>query len=409
MDGMKRRRVYFDYAATTPLDPRVFEAMEPFFGHTTSREKIVWGNPGSIHGAGVFAKNAVLRARSNAAKTLNAHPDEIIFTSGGTESNNLALLGIVKKAIKERKNKKDVHIIVSEIEHASILDVSRALEKDGVSVSLLRVDKNGFVDFSLLKKLLRNETVLVSVMYANNEIGTIEPIRKIAEILKNFRARKKGISVSLYPLFHSDASQAPLYLNVSPEYLGVDALTIDGQKIYGPKGIGVLYKRRGVPLEPVFYGGGQEFRLRPGTENVPGIVGFAKALSIAVSERERETKRLLKLRDYFIGEVLKTFPQVRLNGDARVRVANNANFSFLGINSTRLVLELDARGIAVSSKSACLNEEEGSYVISALRKGREYGKSSVRFTFGRKTDKKDLEYAVKILREILNNATMLQG
>lgn len=390
-------RVYLDHAATTPVDPRVFKAMEPFFTEH-------FENPGSIHKEGVYAKGAVTKARNTIAKILDGHPDEMIFTSGGTESNNLAIRGVLNAVPKLHEK---AHMVTSAIEHASVLDVFYKLEKSGITVSYIPVDKYGIIKIEELKKSLRPETVLVSVMYANNEIGTVQPIHDIAKIIRNFRKQQlstHNLKSTAFPLFHTDASQAPAYLEIVISKLGVDLLTLDGQKIYGPKGIGLLYKRRGIVLEPMFYGGNQEFNLRPGTENVPGIVGFVEALKLVTQERGEEAKRLTALRDYFIEEVLKNIKDAELNGDRTERLPNNVNISFPGLESDWVVLQLDAAGIAVGSKSACLlGDEGGSYVISALHKSDAHARSSVRFTFGRNTTKKDIDYTLRVLTRIILN------
>ncbi|MDO8572706.1 MAG: cysteine desulfurase family protein [bacterium] len=391
------KRIYLDHAAATPLDPRVFAAMKPFM----TKE---FGNPSTLYREGVVAKNAVFLARKKIAEILFAHPDEIIFTSSGTEGNNLAIQGIVNSAPylpagrREKLGEKNPHIITSVIEHPSVLAGCKALEGWGVAVSYIGVDGNGIIKLDELKKALRKETVLVSIMYANNEIGTIEPIREIAKIIRIWR---KHNSTS-FPYIHTDACQAANYLPLHVERLGIDLLTLNGSKIYGPKGMGALFVRRGVPLSPFIYGGGQERGLRPGTENVAGIVGLAEALGIAETMKEKESKRLTTLRDYFISSMFKKIPGVILNGDRIERSPNNVNVSIPGIESDHLIIELDAHGIAASARSACKSmDEEGSHVIMALGRNTIGTESGIRFTLGRSTTKKDTDYAIAVLSQLV--------
>ena len=423
----KNRRIYFDYAAGAPLDARVFSAMKSYFLNEQ-------GNPSAIYKEGVEAKKAVEEARAKIAGAIFAHPDEIIFTNGGTESNNLAIFGVFRAAQSLQRaalslgedgplQEKKPHIITSVIEHPSVLNACRALEKTGVAkVDYIGVDKDGIVNLAEFKKVIRPETALVSIMYANNEIGTIQPIREIAKIIRQYRkshleAKPPSILdglASKYPYFHTDACQAMNYLDVHVERLGVDLLTFNGAKIYGPKGVGVLYRKRNVSLAPVLYGGGQEQGLRSGTENVPAIVGLAKALEIARATAEKESARQTKLRDYFISEIEKHIPDAILNGSRTKRLPNNINVSFPNMENQHMVILLDAKGIAVSAKSACSSEDEdASYVVSALG-GPEWSASpderasqgvradnSVRFSLGRETTKKDIQKTISALQEII--------
>lgn len=283
-----------DYASTTPLDSRVLKAMLPYFGKK-------FGNPSSIHAEGVEAKKVLESARKSVGLILNARAAEIIFTGGGTESNNLAIFGTVRALEKTGVSISKMHFVTTAIEHSSVLECFRELESRGAKVSYAEVKENGIVDPTTIVGLLRPETVLVSVGYVNNEIGTIQPITKIRKLIKDFRnGRIQDFpNEKQYPVFHSDASQAPLYLDCSVERLGVDLLTLDGHKMYGPKGVGVLYVRRSVTLAPVLFGGGQERGLRSTTENLPLVVGFAKAFEIAAVSREKESARLAQLRDHF--------------------------------------------------------------------------------------------------------------
>src|SRR3989338_4813245 len=299
--------IYLDHASTTPVDPAVLKAMQPYYNK-------IYANPSSIHAAGQEAKEAVEEARKKVAEILHCLPEEIIFTSGGTESINLALKGI---ALPKKKG----HIITSQIEHPAVLETCRYLERKGYKVTYLSVDKFGLISPAEVKKALRSETILISIMYANNEIGTIEPILEIGKLAQLYKIP-----------FHTDACQTGS-LELDVEKLKVDMITLNGSKIYGPKGIGILYKKKNVFLEPLHHGGGQEGGLRSGTENVPAIVGFAAALELIQKEKTKENKRLQQLRDYFIVEVLTKISDSFLSGHPTKRLPNNAHFFFAGVRS----------------------------------------------------------------------------
>ncbi len=400
---MSRPRIYLDHAATTPLDPRVKETMEPFLTDE-------FGNAGGLYREGRRAKEAVDQSRQTVADFCGARPEEIIFTSGGTEGDNLALFGIAH-AYKD----KGKHIITTKIEHHAVLNACEALAKEarlpdgqGFEITYLPVDKEGFVNPEDVRNALRPDTILVSVMYANNEIGTIEPIAEIAKIIKEYRKKKidaPGASI----FFHVDACQAGGALDLNVDRLGVDIMVLNGGKIYGPKGSGCLYVRRGVKITPLFYGGGQEFRKRAGTEHVAGIVGFAKALEIAQHERMQENKRLSNLADYFYRALIARVPRVILNGPAieisdnpTRRLPNNINISILDIEGEAFVLYADEKGIACSTGSACTSESlDPSHVILALGKPYEFAHASLRFTLGRKTTKKELDYTLRAIPDIV--------
>lgn len=411
------KRVYLDYAATTPLDPRVKRAMEPYFAKA-------FGNPSSIHAEGVEAKKAVDEARTKVARALEAHAEEIVFTSGGTEANNLAIFGVIQALASRAENfdrftlsagvlreskfsarSARPHIVTTNIEHSSVLEPFRALEKKGeIDVSYVPVEKNGIVNPEKVISAIRSNTVLVSVQYANNEIGTIQPIAKIGKMFR-VKRRKFYNAQSLRPIFHVDACQVPLYLHCLVNALGVDLLTLDGHKMYGPKGVGCLYVRRGTPLAPMLFGGGQEKGLRATTENVPDIVGFTEALRLATAERKKESLRLQKLRDYLY-LLIRANKQIELetiNGsmEAGERLPNNLNISLPGVDTEMLTLQLDAHGIACSTKSSCLKDEKVSYVVAALGGTKARAASTLRFTLGHTTTKKDIEYAVKVLARLL--------
>jgi len=367
-----------------------------------------FGNPNSIHQTGVVARNALEDSRKVIALAFNSHPDEIIFNSGGTEGNNAAIFGVFNRLRKNGVKYSDMRAVTTNIEHSSVLECFKELESRGVEVDYAPVDGNGIIDPKKIKELLKPETVLVSVMYANNEIGTIQPIKEIAKVIRAFRKTLPSVISLLQPttynlqpvLFHTDACQAPLFLNLNVQELGVDLMTIDGQKIYGPKGVGVLFIKRGIEMEPIIFGGGQEKGLRSGTENVPLIAGLAKAIEIAGKDRVKNSERLSKIRDYGIKKIEEKIPQAALNGDRIKRLPNNINISIPGIDPEFVVLQLDEEGIVCSTKSACLKDEETSYVISALGRDKKYSQSSLRFSLGLDTTKKDVDYLVKMLKTV---------
>ena len=386
----KNKKIYLDYAATTPVDPRVLRVMLPYFDK-------IYGNAGSLHSFGREAKAAIYKARKKIAEILNCRPEEIYFCGSGTESDNLAIFGVAR-ANKNFGN----HIITSSIEHPAVLESCHKLEKEGFQVTFLEVDQEGIVRLDSLKKAISDQTILVSVMYANNEIGTLQPIEEISQIIKEVKREreKRGVKVPIY--FHTDACQAAGYLNLDVQKLGVDLLTLNGSKIYGPKGTGALFVRAGTKIEPLIFGGGQEGSLRSGTENTPGIVGLAEAFKIAQRERKKEVKREEKLRDYFIKEIMKKIPKVVLNGHPKKRLPNNVNVSILDIEGEAILLWLDKYGIAASTGSACHSESlEPSHVILALGRPYEYAHGSLRFTLGRWTKKEDIDYVLKVLPKVV--------
>ncbi len=363
-------RIYLDYVASTPVDREVLKAMMPYFTDD-------FGNANSIHQEGVKAKQALGNARKSVADILNARSEEIVFTSGGTESNTLAILGIINDI-------KNMHAVTSTIEHPSVLEVFKALEKRGLDVTYVGVDETGVVNPKDVREAIKENTILVSIMYINNEIGTIQPI---SEIAKSVRSKKKEYNSEIY--FHTDASQAPLYLPLNILKLGVDLMTLGGHKMYGPKGVGCLFKKKDIKIT------------KAGTENIPLIVGFAKALELAEKNRESETDRVTKLRDYFIDELNNKIPEAELNGSREERSPNNVNIYIPNIDGEFLTVVLDSKGIACSTKSACKEdyEDEGSYVIRTLGYSKERSKNSLRFSLGKDTTKKDIDYVIKILNE----------
>lgn len=386
-------RVYLDFASATPVDEGVRRVMDRYF----SRD---FGNPGTISQEGLVAKEALDSARTIIARTISTRSKEIIFTSGGTESNNLAITALVK-ALKEKETRslKDIHIVTSVIEHSSVLEVVRALERGGVSVTYIPASRDGMVDSKIVEKALTEKTVLVSIMYVNNEIGVINPIADISRAVKRFRVKHS----TFYPYLHTDASQAPLFLDCTPEKLGVDLMTIDGGKIYGPKGIGFLYKKREVPLSPIFEGGGQESTLRSGTENIPLIVGLAYAFEKAQKEKDVQSDRFLKLRNYFIDSIKSQVPRAVFNSSRGANtVPSIINISIPDMLGEFLVVALDTKGVATTSRSACLSSEEGSYVVRAMSDSEKRARGTVRFSLGRSTTKADIDYAVRALAETVD-------
>lgn len=380
-----------DTSSTTPVEKPVFKEMVKYFTKD-------YGNPSSIHDEGVTARRALDSARRKIAGVIGAHSDEIIFTNGGTESDNLAILGLARALIESGKISGPGHIITTSIEHKAVLEPCRRLEEEGWKVTYLPVTKDGLVDLAEFKKVLRPETVLVSIMMANNEIGTIEPLEEMKKIIKDHKLKNKTV----FPYFHTDACQAPRSLPIKVEKLGVDLLTANGSKIYGPKGIGFLYVKRLTPLQPIILGGGQERNLRSGTENIPSIVGLAKALEICEKGREKEVARLSKLRDYFIDEILKLIPETFVNGSRLERLHNNVNITFQNVNAELLLLELDRYSVACSTGSACSTQaKDESHVIMALGHDKAYADSTLRFSLDRATKKSDLDYVLKILPAIV--------
>ena len=381
-------QIYLDYAATTPVDGQVFEAMRPYFSDS-------FGNPSSVHQEGQQAEAAIDSAREDIAFDLNCQPDEIIFTSCGTESDNLALRGA---ALAVRETRGANIILTSKTEHHAVSKTAEQLEKNfGFKVEWLETNKSGLVEPEAIEKAINDQTALVSVMYANNEIGTINPICEIAEV-----CHRQGV------LFHSDAVQAAAYLPVDVNMLGLDMMSLGGHKFYGPKGIGALYVRRGTTILPTQTGGGQENGRRAGTQNVPYIVGFAEAVRLAKTLREERTGHVKPLRDRIIGTVLETIPDSRLTGHLELRLPNHASFAFKGVDGNLLLTLLDAAGFACSSGSACkTGNPEPSEVMDAIGLPREWGLGSLRITLGTGTSGEDIESFLNILPELIVKARNL--
>jgi len=442
---MKNRRVYLDNASTTPVDKDVLKVMSLYFSR-------IYGNPSSLHLEGRLAKKAVSEARKEISAVLGCETQEVIFTSGGTEANNLAILGIARansfchcereqsparlchsggnpdfkidchvakplpagalpfsimgyheeNQVARNDGKENIcgckrgHIITSKIEHKSVLDACKKLEKEGFDITYLPVNKSGVISIDEIKKNLRSDTILVSIMYANNEIGSIQPIKEIAKVVK--------ASKICQPIFHTDACQAVGALTVNIKDLDVDALTFNASKVYGPKGIGCLYIKDGIKIEPTFVGGAQERGLRAGTENLAGIVGLGKAITLAEKKRARESKRLIVLRNYFLAKILKKIEGISVNGGTDERLPNNINISIKGVEGESLLLMLDNKGVACSTGSACSSVDlEPSYVLLAIGIPLELAHSSIRFTLGRHTTKNDLDFAIKALNESVDH------
>jgi len=396
--------IYLDYASTTPVHPEVLKEMQPYFMDN-------FGNPGSLHRIGQAASATVFASRRKLAELIGADYKEIIFTGSATEANNLALRGVAKFA--KRKKIKKPRIIVSDIEHESILETARDLEREDIEVIYLPVDKKGVVDLRKLKASLNERTILLSIMFANNEIGSIQPISEISKIIRDFKSRPQTSNFQ-FPVFHTDVVQAFQYLDCDVEKLGVDLMTLSAHKIYGPKGIGLLYVKTQNSkfkiqdsesdfIASIITGGGQENDLRSGTENVPAIVGFGKAAELATKSREKELKKTSRLRDYFRKEIVRIFPVAKLNGPRlENRLANNLNISFFGIKADDLLIRLDLAGVSASAGSACSSKKhKPSYVLEKIGLNKETVAGSIRFTLGRETTKSQIDKAIKILKGII--------
>jgi cysteine desulfurase len=373
------RRIYLDYAATTPTHADVVKEMLPFYTEN-------FGNPSSIYSYGLEAKDAVEKARHKVAVLIGARDEEIIFTSGGTEADNFALKGIAFA-----NQGKGNHIITSTIEHHAILETCKFLEKTGFNVTYLPVDKSGLVDPNDVRRAISKKTILVSVMFANNEVGTIQPVAEIAKI-----AHESGI------LFHIDGVQAAGHIPIDVNKIGIDLLSMSAHKLYGPKGTGALYMRKGIKISPFMHGGGQEKGWRASTENVPGIVGFGKAAELALTEIDSEALRLTQLRDKLIHGILEKVDHSSLNGHPSKRLPNNVNITIDYIEGESMLLNLDMEGICVSTGSACSSASlEASHVLLALGLDHVHAHGSLRFSMGKWTTKEDIERVLEVLPRIV--------
>lgn len=383
--------IYFDYAATTPVDPQVLKNMEPYF-------TLKFGNPSSIHCLGQQSRLGIEEARQKAAQFLGAKSSEIIFTSCATESNNLALKGLVEAL----SNKVDrPHLIISPIEHHCVLDTAKHLEKQGVEVTWLSVNKDSLVDLQEIEKSIKDNTILVSVMYGNNEVGTVEPIAEIGRLLKKINLLR--VTDHLSPVyFHTDAVQAFQYLDCNVDQLGVDLLSLTAHKFYGPKGTGLLYVRTGTPLTRQQDGGGQERNLRAGTENTAGIIGMAAAMETAVQNREQAIKKINGLRTKLIDGVLKNVKDSVLTGSPTQRLPHIASFSMAGVEGESILLLLNEQGVAASSGSACTSGLlKPSHVLTAMGYTPQEAHGSIRFSLGKDTTEEQIEKVVEILPAIV--------
>ena len=373
------KKIYVDNAATTQVDEEVIDAMLPYM-------KSKYGNASSLHLFGREAYQGLEASRQQVADLLNASPKEIIFTSGGTESDNMAIKGIAYKLRKRGK-----HIITSSIEHPAVIETCKALASQGFEITYLPVDQYGILNLEVLKKSIKKETILISIMHANNEIGTIEPIQEICEI-----AHENGI------IFHTDAVQTAGKIPLDMKKISVDLLSISAHKIYGPKGVGALFKREGVTLEPLIHGGGHEQGLRSGTENVAGTIGLGKAVELAKSRMSTDAKKMSIMRDNLIEKVTTEIEESYLNGHQKLRLPNNAHFRFSGIEGESLLLSLDEKGIAVSTGSACSSKKLlPSHVLMALGLNEVQAHGSLRISLGRHNEEKDMDYIVDSLKEII--------
>ncbi len=379
------RRIYLDNNATTPLDPEVFEAMKPYLASD-------YGNASSIHWFGQNVKAAVETAREQVAQLLGARAREIVLTSGGTEADNLAIFGILGAARQKEK-----HIITSSIEHHAVMNAGKAIEQQGVEVTYLRVGSEGIVDPDDVARAIRPETVLISIMHANNEIGTIQPVPEIARIAAEH---------DIY--FHTDAVQSAGKIPLNVEELGVDLLSLSAHKIHGPQGVGALYVRRGTPLRPLLYGGHHERDRRAGTENVAGAVGFGKAAEMAANPAAGEIEGVARLRDQLESGILANVPQVRINGDPQRRLPSTSNLEFSYVEGEGFVIAMDLKGVACSTGAACSSGSlEPSHVMSAIRKTADQARSSIRFSLSRFNTMEDIQHTLEILPDVVERLRSL--
>lgn len=371
---------YFDHSATTYVKEEVLKEMMPYF-------RVEYGNSSAMYSLGRSAKKIKEKAREKVSKAINCKPKEIYFTSGGSESDNLAIKGIVY-ANRYKGN----HIITSKIEHPAVLNTCKTLEKEGYKITYLNVDENGLINLEELRNSITNSTILITIMFANNEIGTIEPINEIGKIAKMYNV-----------IFHTDAVQAIGNIKIDVSKLNIDCLSMSAHKFYGPKGVGALYVKEGIEFQKIQDGGHQENNKRAGTENVPGIVGLGKAIELANYNLEKYNKKLQMLRDYLISEIENKIPDVKINGHRNNRLPGNVNVSFANINGGDLLLNLDEKGICASAGSACgTGNEEPSHVLTAIGLPQNLSKGTLRITLGEENTKEDVDYLIKNLVEIVN-------
>ncbi len=394
------KRIFLDYAATTPVDRRVFSAMKKYF----RRE---FANPLSFYKEGITANIAIENARRTVAKIAGVRENEVIFTSSGTESDNLAISGVLAGIRKDSSNlfssfKQIVpEVVTTVIEHPAILETCREIQNQGVAaVTFIPVLENGLIDTSKIQNVLNEKTVVVSVIMVNNEIGTIQSLRDVSREIKKFK-NKIGRRHDEAPFLHTDASQAPCFLDINLDRLGVDMMTLDASKIYGPKGIGCLIKKSYVPMSSIQFGGNQEFGIRPATHNVPSIVGLAKALEIASDNKDKNFINVQNIQKYFIEKIEKEIPQAKINGSIKNRIPNNINICIEGLNSEFAVIQLDEMGVSCSAMTSCKSTSENakSYVVEALGHG--CGASSLRFTLGLCTKKREIKKVILKIKKVI--------
>jgi len=406
-------KIYFDHSATTPVDKQVFKAMEPYFSD-------VFGNASSIHSFGQEALAAVDKARMQVADFLHCDSDEIIFTSGATESDNLAIKGVISALLKQGKKYKDMHVITSLVEHDAVLEPFMELEKKGVEVTYMPVKNNGAVDIEKFKKAIKNNTVLVSIMWVNHEVGLIMQIRAIGKVIKKInnkrlndwkkmRPKERGEKPSAI-IFHTDATQAINFINCDVKWNYIDLLSMSGHKIYGPKGVGVLYRKQNIPFLSLQTGGHHENNFRSGTLNVSGIVGLGVAVSLLGKgkkgeesrEQEENNKKIAAVRNYLVSKIQKNIPEVILNTDMENSTPAHAHFSFLGVEGESVLMSLDMEGIAVSTGSACASGSlKASHVLIAMGIKVEVAHNSIRFTLGKSNTKEEIDKTIKILAPVI--------
>jgi len=388
----KKKFIYLDNAATTPIDLVVFKKMQPYFFEQ-------YGNPSTIYSLGDKASQAVEKARQQIADFLKCSSNEIYFTSSASESDNWIINGLVLN------EKKKIHIITSMIEHKAILEPCRNLKEKGLAeITYLPINKDGLIEVESLKKAIKKNTKLISIMYANSEIGTVQPIREMGALIKKINSQRKDKII-----FHTDAVQAVNYLDCDVNKLGVDSLSLSGHKIYGPKGMGALYLRNGISIDPLIYGGGQERKMRAGTENTPGIVGIGEAIK-KVQSSKLKIQNIKRLRNKLITGILKDIPNVQLNGSLEKRLPNNAHISFSGAEGESIVMELSQKNIFVSTGSACANNSlNPSYVLTSLGISHEQSHCSIRFTLSRQTTDSDIDSVLKVLPGIIKRLRKISG
>ena len=391
------KRIFLDHASTTKVDDEVIQAMLPYFSQ-------FYGNPSSIHTFGREAREAVDASREHVGTILGARDDEIIFTAGGTESDNLAIKGIAYLN-KEKRDSPGPHIITSVIEHPAVLETCKHLEKQGFKVDFLPVDKYGMVDLGKLEKAIRPETVLVSVMYANNEVGTIQPLNEISKIVHSQPNPATRLTTHFsQPVLHTDAAATAEYLDLDVKKLGVDLMTLGSHKFGGPKGVGILYIKKDTPVSPITFGGHHESGLWPGTEAVPLIVGMTKALELSIKYRVSSIKKVAELRDKLISGVLEKIPDCYLTGHPTLRLPDITSFVFKNVEGEAILLRLDAEGIAASSGSACTSGDlRPSHVLLAMGIPAEEAHGSIRFSLGRETTEEEIDYVLEVLPRVISD------